>query len=76
MQACANGDVKVVGSAGQKKHKKKTNNSRVSITVYRTGKIADVTRPTVFLLKGKQKREGFSDKFLVNHGAAIGSNVL
>jgi hypothetical protein len=76
MQACANGVVKVVGSAGRKKHEKKTNDSRVSITMYRTGNIADVTGPTIFLLEGKRKREGFTDKFLVDHGAAIGSKCI
>jgi hypothetical protein len=76
MQACANGAVKVVGSAGRKKHEKKTNDSRVSITMYRTGNIADVTGPTIFLLEGKRKRFGFTDKFLVDHGAAIGSTCI
>jgi hypothetical protein len=60
MQACANGVVKVVGSAGPKKHEKKMNDSCVSITMYRTGNIADVTGPTIFLLEGKINREGFT----------------
>jgi hypothetical protein len=77
MQACANGVVKVVGSAGRKKHEKKTNDSRVSITMYPTGNVADVTGlPTIFLLEGKRKREGFTDKFLADHGAAIGSKCI
>ncbi len=76
MQACANGVVQVVGSARRKKHVMKTNDSRVSITMYRTGNIADVTGPTIFLLEGKRKREGFTDKFLVDHGAAIGSKCI
>jgi hypothetical protein len=38
----------------------------------RDGNIADVTGPTIFLLEGKRKREGFTGKFLVDHGAAIG----
>jgi hypothetical protein len=76
MQACANGVVKVVGSAGRKKDEKKTNDSRVSITMYRTGNIADVTGPTIFLLEEKRKHEGFTDKFLVDHGAAIGSTCI
>jgi hypothetical protein len=43
LQACANGVVKVVVSAGRKKHKKRTNDSRVSITMDLTGNIADAT---------------------------------
>jgi hypothetical protein len=76
MQACANGVVKVVGSAGRKIHEKKTNDSRILITMYHTGNIADVTGPTIFLLEGKRKHEGFTDKFLVDHGAAIGSKCI
>ncbi len=58
------------------KHEKKTNDSCVSITMYHTGNIADVTGPTIFLLEGKRKQEGFTDKFLVDHGAAIGSKCI
>ena len=34
---CYYGTLKVIGSAGRKIHKKKTNDSHISITVYRTG---------------------------------------
>jgi hypothetical protein len=40
--------------------------------MYHTGNIADVTGPTIFRLKGKRKPEGFTNKFFVNPGAAIG----
>jgi hypothetical protein len=52
------------------------NDSRASITMYRTGNIADVTGQTIFFLEGKRKRDGFTDKFLVDHGAAIGSKCI
>jgi hypothetical protein len=74
-QACPNGEVKAIGAAGRKKHEKKTHDYRVSSTLYRTGNIAGVTGPTIFLLKRKRKRDGFTDKFLVDKGAAIGSTA-
>ena len=75
-QACPNGDVRIIGSSGRKKHEVKTQDSRVSITMYRTGNIAGTTGPTVFLLEGKHRRVGYTDKWLMDNGAAAGSTIV
>ena len=74
--ACELGSVTVIGSAGRKKHDKKTCDSRSSITLYRTGSVSRDTRPTMFLLQGIQRRAGFANKFLVSNGAAVGLTVV
>jgi hypothetical protein len=66
----------VIGDRNKKKHEKKSADSRVSITMYRTGSIAGETGPTFFLLAGKHKRPGYDDSFLVNNGAAPGSSII
>jgi hypothetical protein len=77
MMACEDGKILVIGSAGRKKHEKKTNDSRVSITMYRTGTVAGDTGPTVFLLKGIRKRPGFTDAFLESKcEAKLGSTII
>ena len=75
-QACQNGDVHIIGSAGRKKHKLKTQDYCVSITMYRTGNIVGTTGQTVFLLEGKHRRAGYTDKWLLDHGAAAGSTIV
>lgn len=42
------------GEKSRKKHEKTTNNSRISITMYRTGNAAGDNGPTAFLPPGKQ----------------------
>ena len=76
LQACEQGKVSVIGSTGRKKHEKKTCDSRCSVTLYRNGSVAGDTGPTMFLLAGKQRREGYTDNFLLENGAAPGSTVL
>ena len=68
-----NGDVPIIGSAGRKKHELKTQDYRVSLTMYRTGNITGTTGPTVFLLEGNHRRASYTDKWLLDHGAAAGS---
>ncbi len=72
----AHGDLRVFGSANKKKHKKLLQDSRVSITVVKTGTVAGDTGPTIFLLKGTKKRAFFTDDFFVRHGMAIGSTIV
>ena len=64
------GDVRIIGSAGRKKHELKTQYSCVSMTMYRIGNIAGTTGSTVFLLEGKHQRAGYTDKWLLDHVAA------
>ena len=67
---------KIVGAAGRAKHEKACNDSRESITMYRLGSASDDSGPTIFLLKGTKKREGFTDKFLTDNGAKLGSTII
>ena len=69
------GDVFIIGDKAKKKHEAKTGDSRVSITMYRIGSVAGVTGPTGFLMAGTKKRHGYSNEFLVKHGAAPGSST-
>jgi hypothetical protein len=68
--------VKVIGAAKRKKHKKKSDDCRSSISLYRTGAVAGDTGQTIFLIKVKTKRHGFTDQYLQSNGCAIGSNVV
>ena len=69
------GDVFIIGDKAKKKHEAKTGDARVSITMYRIGSVAGVTGPTGFLMAGTKKRHGYSNEFLVKHGAAPGSST-
>ena len=53
-----------------------TAESRTSITLYRSGNAAGDDGPTGFLPPGKHRRSGFTDAFLVKHGAAPGSTIV
>lgn len=73
--ACS-GDVNIIGDKDKKKHEQTVGNSRVSVTLYRTGSAAGVTGPTAFLPPGQRRRTGFTDNFLVENGAADGSTIV
>ena len=66
----------MIGSTGRKKHEKKTCDSRCSVKLYHTGSVARDTGPTMFLLAGMHWREGYTNKFLLDNGAAPGSTVI
>ena len=70
------GDVRIVGDKKKKKHEITTANSRVSTTVYRTGSPSGATGPTGFLPPGVRRQTGFTDDFLIKHGAAPGSTII
>lgn len=72
----SNGDVSIIGDKQKKKHEVTTAGSRVSITVYRLGNAAGSDGPTVFMPPGKYRKAGFSDAFLLKHGAAPGSTIV
>ena len=74
--ACPDGNVKVIGCSKKRKHEKRTNDSRASITMYRTGCVSGETGPTVFLLKGQRKRDNYTDDFLVKFGCRKGSTII
>ena len=72
----AHGTLHVIGAAEKKKHEKLLQDSRVSITIVRTGTCAGTTGPTIFLLKGTKVKPAFSDEFLLKHGLAPGSTIV
>jgi hypothetical protein len=76
MASDGNRGVKVIGAANRKKHKKKSAHCQLSFSLYRTGAVAGDTGPTIFLMKGKTKRHGFTDQYLRSNGCAIGSTVI
>ena len=59
----ADGDLRIVGEKGKKKHEKKVADYQGLITMYRTGIAAGHNGPTVFLLKGKKRKSGFNETF-------------
>ena len=61
--ACPDGNVKVIGCKKKKKHEMQTNISCTSITMYRIGCVSGKTGPTIFLLKGQQRRDNYTDNF-------------
>jgi hypothetical protein len=72
--AC-DGVVKIIGDSEKKKHEKTNQDSRNSITSYRVGSCFGDNGPTAFLMSGKKIRQGYTPKFLVEHGAARGSSI-
>ena len=72
----SDGTTKIFGSIDRRKHEKKLEDSRASVTMYRTGNVAGSTGPTFFLLAGKKCRHGYNDQFLKRNGAATGSSIV
>ena len=73
--ADADGDLKIIGEAGKKKHEKNVSDYCGSITMYCTGNCAGNNWPTTFLMKGKKRKAGYADTFLQDNGAAVGSTI-
>jgi hypothetical protein len=69
------GDLRIVGEKGKKKHEKKVADYRGSITMYHTGVAAGHNGPTVLLLKGKKRKSGFNENFLRQEGCELGSTI-
>ncbi|KAL7528028.1 LOW QUALITY PROTEIN: hypothetical protein ACHAXR_004391, partial [Thalassiosira sp. AJA248-18] len=74
LQADADGDRKIIGEFGKKKHEKKVSDCRASATMCRTGTAGGNNGPTVFVMKGKKRRDGYDEKFLMDEGCAVGSS--
>ena len=64
MQSYENGITKVIGRNNWKNHKRKYQDSYVSITMYWTGSIDGITGPSIFLLEGNNHQGTYSDNFL------------
>jgi hypothetical protein len=54
----------VVGLDGHKKHEKKMVDCMASISMHHTDSAAGDIGPNMFLLKGKNRRSGYTDAFL------------
>ena len=67
------GKVTIVGDAEKKKHENNTDDSRVSITAFRTGTAGGTNGPTGFAMKGERMKAGYTQDFLLKFGAAVGS---
>jgi hypothetical protein len=72
----AHGTLTVIGSFDKKKYEKLLQDSRVSITIIRTGTAAGTTGPTIFLLKGTKVKAAYTDDFLMKYGLAPGSTII
>jgi hypothetical protein len=72
--ADADGELRIVGEKGKKKHEKKVSDYRGSITMYRTGTAAGNNGPTTFVMKGKRRKKGYNARFLIQEGCAVGSS--
>ena len=70
------GDVKIIGDKRKRKHDLPTGQDRTSITLYRVGSSASATGPTVFLPPGQRCKAGWTDEFLIKHGAPKGSTII
>ena len=66
------GNVRVIGDKGKRK---RLDDSRVAVTAVRIGSARGHEGPTSFLLNGTKRRRGYTDEFLVKHGAAKGSSI-
>ena len=70
------GETKVIAARDRKKHEKILGDCRASISLYRTGNCGSGDGPTTFLMAGKNRRSGFTNKFLKAHGAKEGSTIV
>ena len=61
--ADVDGDLKIMGECGKKKHEKKAMDYKGSITMYRTGNAAGKNDPTAFVIKGKKCSAGYPDYY-------------
>ena len=76
LMADADGELRIMGEAGKKKHEKRGNDSRISCTMYRTFNAAGNNGPTGFIMQGKKRKPGYTDKFLEQSGCAKGSTIV
>ena len=76
LQADDKGNLRVYGEKGVRKHEKKAGDFRGSCTMFRTGTPLGDNGATVFAMKGKKRKKGISDAFLLKEGCEVGSTVV
>ena len=75
--ANSTGGICVIGTTDAKKQEKNVDDCRGFIKIYRYGTTAGSTGPTMFLLSSKVPKRGINYKFMMNHGASMGSvNIM
>ena len=74
--ADADGNIKILGEFGRRKHEKKVSDCRASSTLVRTGVFSGTNGPTCFLMAGINRRTGYDDDYLLRYGCAPGSQIL
>ena len=64
------------GEVGKIEHKKKVSEYRDLTHMRQTGSAAGNNGPTLFCMKGKKRRTGYDEGFLLRNGAAPGSTIV
>ena len=72
----SDGQLKVLGDKERRKHEKNVDDSRISMTIYRTGTGGGTNGPSASVMGGDKLREGYTDAFLVRNGSAEGSCLV
>ena len=75
MIADADGNLKVLGEVGKKKHEKSVSDYCGSCTMYHTGNATGNDGPTGFLMKGKYKPKYYNESYFMREGCALGSSL-
>ena len=73
--ADADEDIRIIGYLGKRNHDKMSGDCRASATMCCTGTSGGSNAPTVFFIKGKNRRGGFPDEYIVKSGCAVGSKI-
>ena len=76
MMGDADGEGKIHGEVGKRKHERMVSDFRGSITMLRTGVCSGHNGPTAFCMEGKNRKAGFTDNFLVQEGCEPGSTIV
>ena len=69
------GNMKIIGEFGRRKHKKRVSDCKASATMYRSGSAGGNNGPTVFIMAGERVATGHTPDCLINNGAETGSSV-
>ena len=76
LMADVDGNLKIVGEAGKRKHENNVLDYRGSCTMYRSGCPAGHNDPTAFVMSGTKHPSWSNEKYLVKEGCAPGSYMV
>lgn len=74
--AAMDASIHVVGAAGKKKHFRNSHSSRSSIGMFRCANANGDKGPTIYLVEGKHRKDGYGDDWLRSVGNPPGSTIL